>query len=749
MFTIVISEKGGGERRESFEKNEINVGRVQGNDLMLPKGNVSKHHARLLFRDARFIVTDLKSTNGTYVNGRKISQATIVREGDKIYIGDFVLRLETAGFVSPTTGEAYDSAGRTPARSPSIPREALVGQPPTPGPIPLSPPPAAAPAAMPPPPLPAPIPAPMPSPPQGPPPPAPVPLPPPAGHSLAATVVPMGSTGALGPSAAASAQVPAATNLPVPIPPPAPPPAPVISASVSTPPRPSPDQSVSHFPLERDPDDSEAAPELVGAPVPRVPGPPRVPTPEPARAPRGTALIMPADKPPPPVVKAPSVPPPAPAAAKRSVPPPPSPEPKALPRETPQHAVRALALRTLVERVMDTVDPGSLGQPNIVDDDLAARLERTVREQAKAMRDGGQATDNVDLEPLSRDALRELLGLGPIGPLLADDDVTEIHVLRPEYVLVWRSGEAVLADAPFTSAEALERVVRRLANQSGQPLGEEEAFVERTLVQGAHLVAVGPPFAKSWVLSIRRRKRVEATMEGLVRAGSVSRAMGSFLEACVAGRVNVLVVGSGPAAILPVIAALGAAFPSSERVVMVHDAEEIVVEQAQVTPIALPDYGPRGEQTVRAAARLRGDRLVVASLGGAVTAGVVEAIGAGAEGVLAGASAPSIRRAVGRLASQLAVARPGISTETAREAIGESFDLAVEVTRLADGRVRVQRVSELELVDGKPLLVKDVFVCQTEAVGEAAFAATGVVPRLKDELASRGVRVDASIFKKR
>src|SRR6516165_7391695 len=94
MFTIVISEKGGAERRETFDKNEINVGRVQGNDLMLPKGNVSKHHARLLYRDGRFIVTDLKSTNGTYVNGRKIAQATIVREGDKIYIGDFVLRLD-------------------------------------------------------------------------------------------------------------------------------------------------------------------------------------------------------------------------------------------------------------------------------------------------------------------------------------------------------------------------------------------------------------------------------------------------------------------------------------------------------------------------------------------------------------------------------------------------------------------------------------------------------------------------------
>src|SRR6516165_564559 len=95
MFSVIISEKGGAERREAYDRTEINVGRVQGNDLMLPKGNVSKRHARLLCRDGRFIVTDLKSTNGAYVKGRKIAQATIVREGDKIYIGDFVLKLDT------------------------------------------------------------------------------------------------------------------------------------------------------------------------------------------------------------------------------------------------------------------------------------------------------------------------------------------------------------------------------------------------------------------------------------------------------------------------------------------------------------------------------------------------------------------------------------------------------------------------------------------------------------------------------
>lgn len=108
---MVIHEKGGAERRETFETTELTVGRVQGNELMLPKGNVSKRHARLLYRDGRFIVTDLNSTNGTYVNRRRITQATIVREGDRIYVGDFVLRIELAG------GADADAQAEAPPRA--------------------------------------------------------------------------------------------------------------------------------------------------------------------------------------------------------------------------------------------------------------------------------------------------------------------------------------------------------------------------------------------------------------------------------------------------------------------------------------------------------------------------------------------------------------------------------------------------------------------------------------------------------
>ena len=103
MFTIVIQEKGGEQRRMVFSKAEITIGRVQGNDIVLPKGNVSKRHARIVLKDSKFIIVDLKSTNGTYVNGRKITSPLVVKDSDKIYIGDFIVGVDEAA-----SGDAAD-----------------------------------------------------------------------------------------------------------------------------------------------------------------------------------------------------------------------------------------------------------------------------------------------------------------------------------------------------------------------------------------------------------------------------------------------------------------------------------------------------------------------------------------------------------------------------------------------------------------------------------------------------------------
>src|SRR5262249_3547988 len=125
MFSVTITEKGGEQRRVDFDKTEVTIGRVQGNDIILPKGNVSKRHSRIVLKDGKFIIVDLKSTNGTYVNGRKITSPLVVKGSDKIYIGDFILSIEQLA------GAAASPEDSAPAMGPAArPRWATIPPPP-------------------------------------------------------------------------------------------------------------------------------------------------------------------------------------------------------------------------------------------------------------------------------------------------------------------------------------------------------------------------------------------------------------------------------------------------------------------------------------------------------------------------------------------------------------------------------------------------------------------------------------------
>jgi pilus assembly protein CpaF len=640
MFAIIISEKGGAERKEAFDKNEINVGRVQGNDLMLPKGNVSKHHARLLFRDGRFIVTDLKSTNGTYVNGRKIAQATIVREGDKIYIGDFVLRLDGAAAPQPVANDASE------VLSPLL-QSAL--QPSAPG---------------------------------------------------------TSSPSLVGPQ-------------------------------------------------ERDADDSEVGIEGGGGhgSLQRMPAPPRIPQGMPVVAAPPTVSPRPGI----PFGVTPQVAPQAPSPQNRSHANPsgPPPVPRGTAREAPQIAARRLALITLVDRVAEAMDLAPLKASPLVDDALSQIIDRTVRDNAKFMRAEGEAPEGADIELLVRDAMRELVGFGPVGPLLEDDDVTEIHCVRYDHVLAIRGGVTELAEVSFTSEEALGRTIARLSARSGEPWRPGETVIERRLARGAHMmIGIAPPTSAGYVLAIRKRRRVDMALEDFVRAGALTRAMATFVESCLLGRANVLVCAPRSSGTSPFLSALASAGPSGDRVATVQELDEIGVVAAHVVSLNMPgivsDPGARGEEAVRAAVGMRPDRIVVTTLTSHVGAATLEAIADGAQGVIAAVQAPSLRQALSKLVTQLVLARPGLSVDSARECVGDSFDIAVELGRLPDERPRVLRLAELEKSDGKGVLGRDVFTFVPEAggAGDGTFIASGVVPRITSELAARGIKIDPSIFKR-
>jgi pilus assembly protein CpaF len=418
-------------------------------------------------------------------------------------------------------------------------------------------------------------------------------------------------------------------------------------------------------------------------------------------------------------------------------------------RETSQQAAQRLALITLVDRVADTIDLSPLKASPVVDESFTQLVERTVREQAKVMRDEGETPDGTDVDVLVRDALREFVALGPVGPLLDEDDVTEIHCVRHDQVLALRAGTLTLADASFTSEEALGRAIARLAAQSGDPWRPGELVLERKLARGAQMLGIAPPASSGYVLIIRKRRRVDSSLEDFVRAGALSRAMATFVESCLGARANILVCGSTASGTASFLSALAAASAGGDRVVILQDLDDVGAGAGHVVALNLIDSRQRGEEAIHAAARIRGDRLVVCSLAGSLVAATVDVISAGAEGVIAAAQAPSLRQALSRLVNQLVNARPGLNVESARESIGESFDIAVELGRLADGRPRVLRLSELAGTDDKGVLVRDIFTFTSDgAQGDGSFAVTGVVPRVVSEFAARGVKVDPNIFKR-
>jgi pilus assembly protein CpaF len=649
-FAVIISEKGGQERREVFDKNEISIGRVQGNDLLLPKGNVSKRHARIVYRDGRFIVTDLKSTNGSYVNGHRIAQATIVREGDKIYIGDFILKVE---------------ATAAPSIGPNSPREDRR-----------------------------------------------------TGDSEVPAVLQGDGSGAT--------------------------PAPRVPSGEGS--------AVSHIPLEHDPDDLSATGMPAIAANRTVMGESRPPRPVAMASASGIARAPAA--PPVPVVTRPAASPPVPQtnmaipslagvpAAARAT------RANAHAKEsTPARGIPGSALASLLSRLGEVVDldEGEFAPPN---DSKRASIERVLREQARALQQEGEISAG-SADDLVREATREVLGAGPLEALLDDDDVVEIQVARFDQIVSVREGGAAAPVEPgFTSEASLRRAVGRLAFASGHRLRDGDGTLDVRLSNGAHLTAIFPPVAAGGtVLVIRKRRRADLGLDDLVRAGTLSRAMATFLQQCLVAKSNILIAGPLGAGTTTLIGALAAATPVEDRTIAIQELDELVLPHPYGASLMVPDTAAGGARIVRVAASLRPDRLLVGVMAGEIVGQVLEAIGSGCDGVVAAVRGPSLRQALSRLVPALVASRPGLDPSSARAWIASSFDVAIEVVRPRTGRHRVLRIAEITS-EGGELQTRDVYEYVAEANGEGAFQASGVVPAVVQELRAQGHRIDDSLFRR-
>jgi pilus assembly protein CpaF len=399
---------------------------------------------------------------------------------------------------------------------------------------------------------------------------------------------------------------------------------------------------------------------------------------------------------------------------------------------------------TLVARVAERLGAHDFRRP--VDAALEQRVEPILRELWKPLE---KEMPGVEGERVLARARAELLDLGPLGPLLSDTSIAEIGVPRFDRVVVARSGRPLATEAGFSSELSLSWALHRLCEQSGAPLRSDEVSVERKLPTGATLeITLGSGLPHGSLVVIRRPRRTTLTLDELVRRGTISRAIAVFLQHCITARLNLLVVGARDGGPETLLGALSIVQAEGAAVWVVEAASPPFSSMARVDASLPPD---RLHHAVQVAARVPSARLVADITQAGLAMAVLDAVGDGADGVVGSRFGVGIARALARLAADLAVTGPSTTPAAARELVASSFDVAIEVAQLRDGRYRVVRVAEILGSSAQTFELGDLFtfVADRTAAGgaiEGTFVPSGTVPHVAETLRSRGIQVEAALF---
>jgi len=403
-------------------------------------------------------------------------------------------------------------------------------------------------------------------------------------------------------------------------------------------------------------------------------------------------------------------------------------------------------VRSLVERVARRLPDVDLSAP--VPPSLGERIEGLLQEAWAELASSLEAPTSVGAERAIEWARCELVEHGPLTELIADPSISEIGVTRFDRVLSVRAGRTVPFDPGFSSDLSLRWAVSRLCAEADAPLLPGETVVERRILPGARLSAVlGSVAVSGACVAIRKAKRLSVTLDELVRRGAISRAMATFLQQCLAARVNMLVVGPRDGGVEALLAAL--AHAAGEAPCVFIGEREPGGSDANFLLAGADTSTAAG--ALQVAAAMPGARIVAELFTGELCAKVVEAIADGADGMIAARYAPGLRRGLTRLPGVIAAQRPQISVAAARELVSNGFEIVVEVARLRDDRHRVLRIAEISAASGEDIQTQDIFtfVMNRTAAGgaiEGVFTASGIVPQVVEAWRARGNTIESAIF---
>ncbi len=416
---------------------------------------------------------------------------------------------------------------------------------------------------------------------------------------------------------------------------------------------------------------------------------------------------------------------------------------------------RKLGLKVQIHRaLLDKINLAALDQlPR-------AQIESEIREIVQELlHERKEALNSQERQALVVEVLDELLGLGPLEPLLEDDTITDILVNGYLTVFVERNGLLEKVSTRFQDEKHLIRIIQKIVSAVGRRIDESSPFVDARLADGSRVNAIIAPLAiDGSLLSIRKFAKKRIGMEKLIEFGSVPEQMAQVMQAMVRSRKNVLISGGTGSGKTTLLNAMSSYIDQRERIVTIEDSAELQLQQEHVARLETrpANIEGRGEVSqrdlVKNALRMRPDRIIIGEVRAGEAFDMLQAMNTGHDGSMTTVHANTPRDALSRIEQMIGMSGIEISPASARAQIASAIEIVVQVARLADGRRRVVSLAEVTGMESSTITMQEIFRFKTtgrtdegEVIGH--FEATGIRPKLLADASAAGIDLPSELFR--
>jgi pilus assembly protein CpaF len=388
----------------------------------------------------------------------------------------------------------------------------------------------------------------------------------------------------------------------------------------------------------------------------------------------------------------------------------------------------------------------------------ADEVRRTVEETfSSVLESEGVSLTRVERLRLFEAISAEILGYGPIEPLLKDATVSEVMVNGPKQVYVERSGKLELSDVTFQDDDHVMRVIDRIVSPLGRRIDESSPTVDARLPDGSRVNAIIPPIALNGpTVTIRKFSKDPYTVEDLIRFGTFTAEMATFLKACVEARLNIIVAGGTGSGKTTMLNVLSSFIPDDERIVTIENAAELQLRQDHVVRLESrpPNIEGKGEITIRDlvinSLRMRPERIVVGECRGGEALDMLQAMNTGHDGSMTTAHANTPRDTLSRLETMCLMAGMDLPVRAIREQIASAVDLIVQQERMKDGSRRITSVTEVQGMEGDVIVLQDIFTFQQTGIENSKIVGrmkpTGIRPKFISRFEVHNIYLPPNIF---